>query len=143
MTGTMGAIFHRTHLCPRMSAAVVAALLLSAGAAFGHGASKGMHLHVSPDPARPGEEITVVVNVSRKINRLRIGIVGQKPATVEPEAPSRRITVRLTIPAAASLPTLGIQAEGDPRHGRPLRASALVRIVSEELPPEQKGEQKP
>ena len=107
-----------------------AAVALSAlpRAASAHGASRGMHLHVEPDPAAAGVEVTVNVTAAEPLVRLRIGFTGHAPRAIQPDPPRRRLAVRLVVPEVEP-GVLNLQAEGDTADGGSLRASAVLRIV--------------
>ena len=105
------------------------ALVASAPPVGGHGASEGLHLHLSPDPARPGSRVAVEVNASERMRRLRVSFVDHDPVEVQLKRPARERVIRLTVPGDIDGGTLGVHAEAETGRGRKLRASAILRIV--------------
>ena len=87
-----------------------------------------MHLHVDPESAAPGAEIVVAVNAALPIVSLRIAFAGEKPTEVRPETPNRYVALKLRVPAKAS-GTVNVQAEAEVGGAKPLRASAVVKVV--------------
>jgi hypothetical protein len=96
--------------------------LLVASPAFGHGASKGLHLHATPERAAPGAEITINVDASRPMREVRIGFVGGEPVRVVPKTPAKRLSVVLRVPAG----TMSAHAEAVTDDGKTVRATLLV-----------------
>ncbi len=92
-----------------------------------HGASRGMHLHVEPDPVTAGAEVTVDVTAERKLDLLRIGFTGRDPLTLQPDPPVRRLTVPMTVPQVEP-GALNLHAEGRTVEGGTLRASAVLQV---------------
>jgi hypothetical protein len=90
--------------------------------AFGHGASKGLHLHATPDRAAAGTEVTIAVDASRPMRELKVGFVGAEPVRVVPKAPSKRLEVVLRVPAG----TGSAHAEAITDDGRTVRAALLI-----------------
>lgn len=106
----------------------IAAASCFAGQASGHGASRGMHLHVEPEPARAGRTVRVELNVSEPIVRARVGFAGHPPVLVEPERPVRSLKIGLVVPADDRRGVVIIQAEAERARGAPLRGTAVVRV---------------
>jgi len=100
---------------------------LAVAAAFGHGASKGLHVHVDPEEAAPGETVTVALDGARPLVSVRVGIPGTD-RTVErtPVAPSRHVEVDVAIPESAR-GVVSVHAEATTVDGTTVRAAALVR----------------
>ena len=105
-------------------------------AAFGHGASRGLHLHLAPDPAPRGERITVEIDAIERVERVRAGFVGQPAVEHEPDPPARHLEVRLVVPPTAKGDTLNCQVEVRTTGGETLRASAVRRVSDPPAPPE-------
>ena len=97
-------------------------LALAASPAFGHGASKGLHLHATPERADPGTEVTIAVDAVRPMREVKVGFVGGEPVRVVPRAPSKRIEVALRVPSGST----SAHAEAITDDGKTLRASLLV-----------------
>ena len=98
---------------------------LCASPAFGHGASKGLHLHATPERAAPGSEVTIAVDAKQPMREVTVGFVGAEPVRRVPETPSKRIELRLRVPAGKAL-TASVQAEAVTIDGRTVRASIVV-----------------
>ena len=113
----------------RIAVAALGALLTGPGAAWGHGASEGLHLHLSPDPARAGETITISVDGAHPLRVAVVGIVDGPWTEAEPEEPTRNLELRLTLPADASGETLSVHAEAETDEGAIVRASAILRLT--------------
>ena len=106
-----------------------AALLLALAPAFGHGASKGLHLHVVPDSASPGAEVKVRVDAAAPMVRMTISFVGTDPVEFIPNQASRSLTARLKVPADTKLGAINVQAEAHAVDGKAVRASAVVKVL--------------
>lgn len=106
-----------------MSVALVASL------AQGHGASKGLHVHVEPNPAVPGRAVTVTVDATTALAVLEIGFEGYEAIRVRPDPPTRKVDVAVAVPADLAGDVGQVQAEGRTIDGRTLRASRIVRIA--------------
>lgn len=115
----------------RRAATVSTLALLVTTAAFGHGASKGLHLHVTPEPATRGATVTVDVDAAEAMQRLRLGFVGSEPLTVTLDPPRSDATVKIEVPLTAEDETVNLHAEAVTVSGRVLRAAAVVRLVTE------------
>ena len=100
--------------------ALVAALCASP--ALGHGASKGLHLHATPEVVAPGSEVTIAVDASRPMRELVVGFVGAEPVRIVPETPSKRLSVVLRVPVGN--PSAHAEAVTD--EGKTVRASLLI-----------------
>lgn len=100
-------------------------LALLASPAFGHGASKGLHLHATPERAAPGTTVTIAVDASRPMREVTVGFVGGEPVRVVPETPARRVEVRLRVPGT-SAGTASAHAEAVTDDGKTVRAALVV-----------------
>ncbi len=109
--------------------------VLAATAAFGHGASKGLHLHVTPQAAKPGDEVEVHVDAVEPIVSVTLSIADGEPVRVVPDRPVRSVVARLAVPLEAKGDAGNVQAEAVGRSGRTLRASAVVRLSKGKAPP--------
>lgn len=112
---------------PRVRTALLAVGLL-ATIVFGHGASKGLHLHVTPDPAPRGGRVEVEIDASSTLRSLKIGFVGQPALVLDIDPPSREARAELRVPESAAGDAANVQAEALTSEGGTLRASAVVRI---------------
>jgi hypothetical protein len=114
---------------PRLAAAaaLAAALLAPSSAPWAHGASRGLHLHVNPDPVRPGAVLRVEVNAAKRLSWLKVGVVDDDAVEVVPEHPTRKLVQRIRVPRTVS-GTLSVQAEGRLLDGKTVRAAAVVRV---------------
>lgn len=97
--------------------------LLLASPAFGHGASRGLHLHATPERALPGTKVTIAVDASRPMREVKVGFVGGEPVRVVPKSPARRLEVILTVPSG----TANAHAEAITEDGKTVRAALLLR----------------
>jgi hypothetical protein len=110
-------------------AAMAAALLLASTVrGFPHGASKGIHLHVSPEPACPGASLRVEIDAVEAMTRVLAAAGQGKPSRFDAAAPSRRMVVTLRAPDRPRNGTINVAAEATAVSGRRLRASAIVRL---------------
>jgi hypothetical protein len=109
--------------------------VLAATAAFGHGASKGLHLHVTPEAAKPGGEIEVRVDAVEPVVSLTLSVADGEPVRVVPDRPVKSVTAPLAVPLEAMGNAVNVQAEAVTRSGRTLRASAVVRLSTGKAPP--------
>lgn len=100
--------------------------VLLASPAFGHGASKGLHLHATPERAPAGAEVTIDVDASRPMREVKVGFVGAEPVRVVPKVPAKRVSVVLRVPAG----TMSAHAEAITDDGKTVRASRLVRVAN-------------
>jgi hypothetical protein len=107
----------------------VLAPLASSGPAPAHTASRGLHLHLSPDPAPPGATIRVRANAGGPMVRLRAGWAGQEPVEVRPENASREIVLAIRVPETVEGETLSLAAEAETESGETVRAAAILRIA--------------
>ncbi len=110
------------------SASAVLSACLAASLLYGHGASRGLHLHVTPDPAAPRQVVTVEVNASAKVRALRVGFVDRKEVALTVDPPSRTVRVELRVPEAVRGGTINLHAEAVAVGGEVLRASAVLRV---------------
>ncbi len=104
---------------------------LAIPSAFGHGASRGLHIHVTPDPALPGETLTVTIDSIEPVSHVTIGWVDAEPLTEKPEEPTRHVQVTIEMPKGIRKSILNLQAEARTTTGKTVRASALIRIRKE------------
>jgi hypothetical protein len=118
----------------RAVASALAVLLAGLGGALGHGASEGLHLHLSPDPARPGETIKVSVDGAHALRLAVVGIVDGRWAEAEPERPARHLELTLVVPEDAAGASLSVHAEAETEEGAVVRASAILRLASSRRP---------
>lgn len=95
---------------------------LAVSPAFGHGASRGLHLHATPERPAPGVEVTITIDASRPMREVKVGFVGGEPVRVVPELPAKRLEVVLRAPAGAT----SAHAEAVTDAGTTVRASLLV-----------------
>lgn len=107
---------------------VAAVSLAAVGIVRAHGASKGLHLHLHPDPAKPGGTIAVTVNAAEPLVELKVGFVGQEPEKSRPAEPRKDLLVSLEVPRTAPGTTINVQAEATTQRGKTLRASAILRL---------------
>ena len=110
----------------RRCALLVLALLLAPSAALGHGASRGLHLHVEPEPARAGEIVRISLDASERLRAVRVGLAGGQPVQRKLRRAIRHVVVKLRLPEGAQGP-LNVQAEAMTIAGGLVRASAVVR----------------
>ena len=108
---------------------IAASLLLALTPAFGHGASKGLHLHVVPDSASPGEEVKIRIDAAAPMVRMKISFVGVDPVEFTPNQASKSLTARLKVPAHAKPGAINVQAEAQAIDGKVVRASAVVKVL--------------
>jgi hypothetical protein len=101
---------------------------LAVTAAFPHGASKGLHLHVSPEAAQAGGEVEVRVDAAEPVTEVRVSFVDGETVIAKADRGSRAFVLQVVVPEGAGAPTQNVHAEATARSGRTLRASAVVRI---------------
>lgn len=111
-------------------AVLLGAVLLAAHApaARPHGASRGLHLHLSPDPARPGAMVTVEVEAAEKVARVTVAFSGHDPVVRKLDPALRRVAVELRLPERIEGETINAHAEARTASGGTLRASAVLRV---------------
>jgi hypothetical protein len=97
-------------------------------AAFGHGASWGLHLHLRPDPCRPGGRVRVELNAAERFVHARVSCAGGDAVEQALDPPARRLTLRPRVPEEVAGQTVNCQAEVRSASGRVLRGSAVLRI---------------
>lgn len=107
---------------------VLACACLASIPARAHGASKGLHLHVTPDTAAPGGEVEIEADAALPIVRMRIAFVGVEPTEVRPKEPTKKLIVKLRVPAGAKAGTVNVSAEVEAAGVKTLRAGAVVKI---------------
>ncbi len=93
-----------------------------------HGAIEGLHLHVKPDPARPGERVRIRVDAVEPITEVTLGWADGETVTRKLKKSSRRVPIRMKVPKHPDRPVLSLQAEATTASGKKIRTSALVRI---------------
>jgi hypothetical protein len=113
----------------RLLAGCVAVVLSSPGPSPGHGASEGLHLHLAPEPARPGQTITVEVDGADPLRLVVAGIVDGPWAEAEPETATRHLELHLQVPEDASGTTVAVHAEAETEDRAVVRASAILRLA--------------
>ncbi len=112
------------------SVALLAGTLLAPTTVFGHGASRGLHLHVSPEPATIGVDVEIAADASEPVAWLKVGFVGRDPVEVRPERPAKHLAAKLAVPPGKPSSTVSVQAEARTVGGRTLRASAVLVLPS-------------
>ena len=118
----------------------LAAVLAGGGPASGHGASRGLHLHVDPDRAEPGDTVTVSIDASEPIVRARIGMTDDDTMVeIEPDPPARRLETTIAVPDAAG-GTINVHAEARTVEGTTVRAAAVVTILPRRRAPHREGD---
>ena len=110
-----------------MVACVVAAANVSPAEA--HGESRGLHLHLAPDPATPGATVTVEVSAADAVRQVEVAFTGGQPVRQTLDPPRARFEVQLKVPDEIEGETINAHAEVKTRGGRTLRASAVLRIA--------------
>ncbi|ANM31915.1 hypothetical protein ABI59_23645 [Acidobacteria bacterium Mor1] len=125
---------HRRRLRP-LHGALAVLLSLASVAALAHGASRGLHLHLTPDPARPGSTLTVEVEASEPVLRVSAGLGEQRLEPREFDPPRRKFELELKVPADPGAETLNAFAEVRTTSGKTLRASAVLRILAKKERP--------
>lgn len=111
---------------------LLAALSLALhGPARAHSASRGLHLHLSPDPAHPGAKIKVRVDASAPMVRLRAGWAGEEPAEVRLRKAREKIVLEIRVPETVESETLSLGAEAETESGETVRAAAILRITAD------------
>jgi len=114
---------------PFASAVLLACALFAAPPVIGHGASRGLHLHVAPEPASPGEEVRLTVDAEAPMKEIRAAFVDHEEVRVEVEPPSRQAAVVLKVPEPVESDVIGVQVEATTDEGKTLRASAILRLT--------------
>ena len=98
-------------------------------AAFAHGASRGLHLHLSPDPAKPGATITVELEAEEPVSSVRLGFSGHEPKVRQLDPAKKRFSMKLEVPAKTA-DTVNCHAEVKTAAGKTFRASAVLRVAA-------------
>ena len=112
------------------TAIVLAALATAALApAWGHSASRGLHLHLAPDKAARGADVAVAINAAEPMVALAVGFVGAEPTRLTIKPAGRDATVTLKVPDAATGEAINVQAEATTEAGKSLRASAILQLL--------------
>ena len=106
--------------------------LISSGPARAHSASRGLHLHLSPDPAAPGAKIRLRVDASGPMVRLRAGWAGEEPVEIRPRKAKKKIVVEIRVPEKVETETLSLAAEAETDSGEILRAAAILQVATPE-----------
>ncbi|MFN7964918.1 MAG: hypothetical protein U0V87_04410 [Acidobacteriota bacterium] len=114
----------------------VASATASTGFVFGHGASKGLHLHLIPAAALPGGKVTVQVDSLIAIDQVVIGLADAPPITKRLKTPAQHVEVELTVPRHLKQgTTISVQAEArGAAQPKPLRASSLLLVGDPKQP---------
>lgn len=111
---------------------VVCVASFGAPAALGHGAADGLHLHVSPEPAAPGETITIELEAEEPMVAVQFAVDGRDPVLVRVPEASRRHRVEARLPVEIEGDTIGVRVEVETTTGRTLRAAAVVAVRRDE-----------
>ena len=124
-----------------LRAALLAAglALAAAGPSAGHGASRGLHLHLEPQQARPGETVSVEVDGAEPLRLVVAGIVDGPWAEQAPGEPSRHVELTLTLPEGEQRNALSIHAEAETADGAVVRASAILVMSGDPAPTTEPG----
>lgn len=98
------------------------------GVAHGHGASKGLHLHLVPEAALPGSKVKVLVDSVSEVDQVVVSFAGSAAITRRLKPPARHVEVELVVPSGLKRgTTASIQAEATGGTlTKPLRASTLL-----------------
>lgn len=120
---------HRLVLVATVLLVLLLAIFAAASPARAHGASRGLHLHLAPDPAKAGTTVRVTVDAAEPLVSARVGWAGAEPRELAPRRPRRHLEVDLVVPAG-STGTVSLQAEAKTREGRTVRAAAVLRVSS-------------
>ena len=126
--GRRGTLRALSLLVPLLLLAAALGLALS-GPARAHSASRGLHLHLSPDPASPGAKVRIRADARGPMVRLRAGWAGQEPVEVRPEKASKKIVIEIRVPEKVKGETLSLAAEAETDSGEIVRAAAILRIT--------------
>ncbi len=121
----------KTHSLRTVFAAGLFLLACSAlvPAASAHGASRGLHLHLSPDPCRAGEDVRIEIDAAKPLRSLRVGFVNMAPLKIRPEKATKKLAVLLTVPKDAKPGSLSLHAEGVLEDDTVLRAAAVLIVA--------------
>lgn len=106
------------------------------GVVHGHGASKGLHLHLIPEAALPGSKVNVLVDAVSEVDQVVVGFAGSTAVTRRLKPPARHVEVELVVPSGFKRgTTASVQAEATGRTlAKPLRASSLVIVGDPKQP---------
>ena len=101
-------------------------------AAFPHGASRGLHLHLIPQATVPGGTVSVELDAAQPMAHVRCGVAGAQPAPkpIVPGKPATKLVVKIQVPddvAPGSI--VSVVAEVKALEGATYRASALLTVV--------------
>lgn len=113
--------------------------LAAAGPSSGHGASEGLHLHLEPETARPGETVSIEVDGAEPLRLVVAGIVDGPWTERTPAAPTRSVQLTLTIPEGEERKALSIHAEAETAEGAVVRASAILVVSGDPVPATEPG----
>lgn len=103
-------------------------LMLATAHVMGHGASRGLHIHLAPEPAAAGSEVTVTLDAEEPLKSASVGWVDGDALTVELEQPSRHVQLKLQLPVQVADPVINLHAEAVTVAGSRLRAAAVLRV---------------
>jgi hypothetical protein len=122
----------------RLACLATAAVLVAAGGlpSRAHGESRGLHLHVSPDPAAPGATVTVEVTCENAVERVEAALTGGRSVRRKLDPPVARFELRLEVPEKNEGETINVHVEALTTGDKTYRATAVLRIVVEPPPPE-------
>lgn len=116
----------------RYAAWILPVLLVLAVSAVGHvsahSASRGLHLHLDPNPAKRGQKITIRIDAVDPIVKLRISFVGGIVRELKLKTPKKLVKVRLRVPKQIDGHTVNCQAEAVTVKGETVRSSAILRL---------------
>lgn len=114
-------------------AVAIVVLAAAVTAVLAHTASKGLHLHITPEPASPGQTVTVEIDAEAPVARIEIAFVGGESVTRELKKPVRVLEVELKVPEKVEAEVINCHAEAVTEEGKVLRAAAVLRVERLEL----------
>jgi hypothetical protein len=98
------------------------------GQVSAHSASRGLHLHLDPNPAKRGQKITVRIDAVDPIVHLKVSFVGGSVQELKLKTPKKSVKVRLRVPKRIDGHTVNCQAEAVTVKGETVRSSAILRL---------------
>ena len=107
---------------------VLLVLILATAPVMGHGASRGLHIHLAPEPAAAGTTVTVTLDAAEPLRSASVGWVDGDALTMELEQPSRHVRLKLRLPEKVEDPVINLHAEVVTVAGSNLRAAAVLRV---------------